>query len=167
MKKLIIILSAVCLLVISNVILAAALKVGVIDLQKILQNIPQVSTADAAFKKQFIARELKLKASQAQLQKDTAALKNNGSTMSKQEKESAQDKINTEQNNVQLSQTQYAQDMQSAQARTMRRILAKIKQKVNQVARSGGYDLILPKSATVYFKSQYDITQKVITALKK
>lgn len=146
---------------------AGDLKIGVIDLQKIIQVSPQVKATDAAFRQEFQPRETKIKVATQKLQADIEQLKRDNAVMTEVQKNTATDKINKERNNLQVMQAQFQQDLQDAQAKAMQKILSQIKTVVNAIAVKGNYDLILQNSEAVYYRASYDVTQQVINGLNK
>ncbi len=145
---------------------AADFKLAVVDSQKILRNVPQVRTLDVTFKSQFVPREVQLKKDADQLNIDMANLKKISSTLTPEQKETAQQKIDKQQHDLQNAQAQFAQDLQTAQANAMKNVLTQIKTAVSEIAQANGYDMVLPQSSTIYYKANADITQQVIAKLK-
>lgn len=144
----------------------ADLKIGVIDLQKVLQASPQIAKIDANFRKQFQPREDNIKMLGQKLQADMAQLKAKATTMTDVQKTAAEANINKQRNSLQLLQAQFQQDVQDTQAKAMQSILDQIKVTINTLAINGKYDVILQSSSTVFYKPTYDITQQVIKALR-
>lgn len=166
MKKLlisIVLLASLSVLGIAN----AEMKIGVLDLQLVLQQSPQVQAADAKFRKEFGAREQKIKDQAQALQTEVDNLNRNAAVMSTAEQNKAKDKIAKDQDNLQQAQAQFQQDVQTAQGKAMQTILNQIKDVVASLAEQKGYDLIMQKSSLVYSKDEYDITPQVLRALKK
>lgn len=163
-KTLLTLIAAGTILAVSS-INAAPMKVAVVNLQKIIASSPQAKSADSSFKKQFQPRETKLKAAAASLQKDVQTFQRNSSVMSDKEKQATQEKLMNERNSLQRQQTQFSQDVQTAQSKMMQSVYGKIKAAVARVAQQGKYDLVLQSNTVVYFKNNYDITNKVINTL--
>lgn len=145
----------------------ADMKIGVLDLQMVLQQSPQVQAADAKFRKEFGAREQKIKDQAQALQTEVDNLNRNAAVMSAAEQSKAKDKIAKDQDNLQQAQAQFQQDVQTAQGKAMQTILNQIKDVVANLAEQKGYDVIMQKSSLVYSKDEYDITPQVLRALKK
>ena len=145
---------------------AAAPKIAIIDLENVMQHAPQVKVVDAKLKKEFAPRDAKIKAAAQAMQKHVQILKRNASVMSSKEKSEAQGKLLKESEALQKSQGQFSQDLQTAQAQAMKKIFTKITAVVNSVAKKDGDDLVLQKSAAIYYKPSYDITSQVIAKLK-
>ena len=145
---------------------AAAPKIAIVDLENVMQHIPQVKVVDANLKKEFASRDTKIKAAAQAMQKHVKILKRNASVMSTKEKSEAQDKLLKEGEALQKSQGQFSQDLQMTQAHAMKKIFTKIIAVVKSVAKKDGDNIVLQKSAVIYYKPSYDITLQVIAKLK-
>ncbi|MSP53101.1 MAG: OmpH family outer membrane protein [Gammaproteobacteria bacterium] len=146
---------------------SADIKIGVLDLQAVLQQSPQVQSADVKFRKEFSPREQKIKAQADALQTEVDQLNRNAAVMSAVEQGKTKDKIAKDQDNLQQAQAQFQQDVQTAQGKAMQQILTQIKTVVATLAAQNGYDLVVQKSSVVYSKDEYDVTALVIKQLKK
>jgi outer membrane protein len=166
MKKLALTLATVAALTSVSTLSAATLKVGVINLQKILAAAPQAKKAEAKFKDEFAPREAKLKASAQTFQQAAQTFERNASVMSDKQKQAETKKLTDERAQLQQTQTQFSHDAQAAQAAMMKEVFAGVKTSVNKVAVKNGYDLVLQSTTVAYFKDKFDMTQQVIDALK-
>jgi outer membrane protein len=165
MKKILSIVFGV-LLLISLSAYAEGSNVAVIDIDKVLRSIPQVQVADVAFKKEFVSREATIVALQEQIATAKSAQKLGKASMTPAQLDDASAELAKDQDTLANMQAQFAQDAQMAQSKAMEKIIAQIMQTVNTIAAQKNYDLVIPKSSTVYYKNQYDITPLVISALK-
>lgn len=145
---------------------AAALKVGVVNIQKVIAASPQAKSADASFKKQFAPRQAKIKSAAQDLQTAVQDFQRNASVMSDKQKQEKEEALTKQRDVLQQQQSQFQQDAQTAQAKMMKAVFAKIKTAVNQVAAKGGYDVVLQSQTVAYFKNKYDITSQVIKQLQ-
>lgn len=166
MKKILLTLIAASAIFAISSASAAAMKVAVVNLQKVIAASPQAKSADNGFKKKFQPRETKLKAAAVSLQKDVQDFQRNATVMSDKEKQTTEEKLTNERNDLQRQQTQFSQDVQTAQSKMMQTVFAKIKAAVGRVAKQGNYDLVLQSNSVVYYKDTYDITTKVINTLQ-
>jgi outer membrane protein len=156
----------VLMVALSSIVFADNLKIGVLDLQKVLQSAAQVKAADTAFRKEFQSREERIKLATQKLQTDIDQLKLNTVRLTDAQKTAASDKIDKERSQLQIMQAQFQQDIQDAQTKAMQNILQQIKTTVNNIVARDNYDLILQSSEVVYHRPTLDITQQVIAGLK-
>jgi outer membrane protein len=146
---------------------AVSQSIAVIDLDKVLQSIPQVKAADEGFKKDFTPREAAIKKAADALTAEVNTVKKNRSVMTTEELTKAEAKIQKDQRNLDAMQAQFSQDLQTAQTKAMQLILNTVQKTVSTLATANGYSMVILKNNTLYYKPDADITQKVITALKK
>lgn len=144
-----------------------SLKIGVIDVQQIMQKSPQVAAMNQSLSKQFKPRQEKIIAAQKSLQDEVDKLNKNGATMSAADKSKLQDQITNDRNTVQNMVIGFQHDLQAAQSQDMQSFMSSLVTAVNSVAKSGGYDLILQRNGVPYVGSNLDVTSQVLDALKK
>ena len=166
MKKYTFILLTVLSVGALNIAYADNFKIGFVNLETIMQEAPQVKAIDAQLKKEFAPRDAKIKAAEKAMQSHVQVLKRNASVMSAKEKSTAQEKLVKESQDLQSQQAQFEQDLQAAQAKAMKKLFVKISSVANSVAKSDGYDVVLQKTAAIYYKPSLDITDQVIKKLK-
>lgn len=166
MRKSKFILLAVLSIGIATVSYANNLKIGFVDLATIIQKAPQVKTIDTQLKKEFAPRDAKIKADEKAMQKHVQVLKRNASVMSDKEKATAQKKLVEESEAIQQHRAQFEHDLQTAQTQAMKKLFLQISSIAKGVAKQDGYDVVLQKSAAIYYKPSLDTTTQVIKKLK-
>ncbi|MCD6055085.1 MAG: skp [Gammaproteobacteria bacterium] len=170
MKTVVSILSAIILFSLTTVAFAAVnttQKIAVVDVQAVLTQSPQTKTLADKIKKQFGSRENSLKKDQKTLQSDQAKLDKNGSVMSDKDRSALEDKIISEKSAFQGHVAAFQQDITTAQSEAMQSLLDQIKNVVEQVAKKDGYTLVMEKRSTAYATNDVDITNAVVSAMKK
>ena len=166
MRKYTLILLAILSIGLLNAAYADNLKIGFVNLATIMQEAPQVKKIDTQLKQEFAPRSAKIKAAETAMQNHVQVLKRNASVMSAKEKSAAQAKLVKENEALQKQQSQFEQDLQTAQAKAMKKLFTKISSIVTSVAKNNGYDIVLQKNAAIYYKPALDVTDQVIKKLK-
>lgn len=166
-KILLSMVSAAALTLVSLNASAAAdnFKVGVIDLQQIIQKAPQVATINAQLNKQFKPRQDKILSSQKDLQAETDKLERNSATMSAADRSKLQDQIIADRANMQEMVVSFQRDLSAAQNQGMQSFMSQLNTVINSIAKVGNYNLILQRAAAPYADSNMDITNQVLQAL--
>lgn len=144
---------------------AEATSVAVIDVDKILKDYPVVQKIDKDLQAQFGPRANKLAAQQTAISDEENDLKRNGSIMTDAQRNKLQIDIANNTNILQAQQAQFNQDLQNAQNKSMKTVLAAINQAVTQIAKTKGYDIVLQKDRTVYISDSVDISNSVLSLL--
>jgi outer membrane protein len=166
MKKILLLVLSIGLLLGFSVARADNLKVGVLDVQKVMQKSPRVSAMQAKLKKQFAPQEKKITAAQKQLKADFDKYNKDQAVMKDADKKALQKKILAEQSKLRNLQTQFQQQLIAAQRKSMQSILKDIEDAVEKVAKDQKLDLVLTKASVAYNNPDLDVTDQVIKKLK-
>lgn len=166
MRKLLAFVCGVVVLLGIQVASAADLKVGVVDLKKVLAEAPQVSTMRTKLQNQFDPQNKELIALQKEMQANMDKYNKDSSVMKDQEKKVLQDKIMSQQSQLRDKQAEFQKSLLAAEDQSMQSISKLIQDVVDSLAKEQGYDLILAKGAVAYSNPSFDITDKIIKAIK-
>ncbi|MEI8054748.1 MAG: OmpH family outer membrane protein [bacterium] len=166
MKKFLITMSAVVLFVFGMQAFAD-MKVGVLDWNKVMTDTPQVEVARKVLKEKFEKRDKEMLAAQKAFQADIEAFNKNGPTMKADDQKAAQQKIINKQKELQDKQAKLQKDLSDEHNKVMKDIMSKVEGVVSKVAADKKLDLVITKQATLYSKSELDVTSEVIKQMKK
>lgn len=142
-------------------------KIGVIDLSKVLLESPQLAKAKTDFKKRFEGREKEVSEAQKKFHSDIETFSKNSPTMKPDVQKTEQQKIIDQQKKLQDMQTKLQDDMSIAQNDIMKDLMKKVETIVDKIATEKGLDLILAKAGLAYNKKELEITDEVVKRLKK
>ncbi|MBU0744715.1 MAG: OmpH family outer membrane protein [Gammaproteobacteria bacterium] len=145
----------------------AEVSIGVIDLNKILTESPQVEKAKTDLKKKFDKQEKDLAAAQKKFQSAIEDFSKNSPTMKADAQKAEQQKIMEQQKKLQEMQTKFQKDVNAAQEKVLGDVLKKIESIVNKLATDKKLDLIVAKASLAYNKKELEVTDEVIKMLKK
>ncbi|WED43442.1 OmpH family outer membrane protein [Legionella cardiaca] len=137
-------------------------KIGVVDLQKIMQTSSQMKAIQQKLEKDFKPRRDKLVAMEESLKKDMEKFKRESAVMSQTQKKEMEKKIITAQQTFEREGQQYQQELSTAHNEAMEELYSKIRKAINKVAETEKYDLILQKDATPFSVSKLDVTESVM-----
>jgi outer membrane protein len=168
-KILLSLVSVVALLAAGNAVAAvdANLKIGVIDMQQILQKSNQIKTINEQLTKQFKPRQDKIIAQQKQIQDETNKINKEGSVINANDRNKLQDKIIKERADLQGVAVAFQRDVSNAQNQAMQGFMTKLTAVVNNIAKAGNYDLIMQRAGVPYVKENLDVTKPVLDELNK
>lgn len=145
---------------------APNLNIGVINLAQVLKNSPQMKNAATNLRTKFKPRQDKIMSAQKTFEADESKLKRDASTMSQNDLQALQNKVNEERRELARLQEDYMQDLQSAQQEVMQSVLQQLDKIVESIATKGHYDLILQRNNVAYASQRVDITPQVVKALE-
>lgn len=166
MKKFLITMSAVAVFALGTQAFAD-MKIGVLDLNKVMMDSPQLEAAKKTLKGKFDAREKEILALQKTFQADIEKFSKDSPTMDEKKKTAEQQRIVGLQKDLQEKQAKFQKDLGEAQNGAMKDIVKKIEGIVNGLATSKKFDLIIAKAGTAYNKPELEVTDEVIKEMKK
>jgi outer membrane protein len=146
---------------------ADGVKLAVVDMQAVLQKAPQIEKINKNLTAQFKGRQDKIMQAQRDLQNETQNLEKNAAVMKADDRAKLENKIMTDRNNVQTMVAAFQKDLSKQQSDSLHGFSQQLDGVVSKLAAQTGFDLVIQKGSTLYAKSDLDITQQVLDALKK
>jgi outer membrane protein len=177
MRKILFVISTAVLLALGSVAFAtenksatkdmsAGARIGVINLEKILIDSPQLAAAKSDLKKKFGPREKALVEEQEKFKKAIEKFSKDSPTMKADAQKVEQQKIIDQQKKIQEMQGKFQDDLNKAQNEAMNKILKKIEGFVSNIAINKGFDLVVAKGSVAYNKPELEITDEVTKQMK-
>lgn len=165
MKRVGAIVASLVLAVMSFNVFADGMKIGVVDLQKIMQTSAEMQTIQEKLEKEFKPRRDKLVAMEEGLKKDMETFKRDSAVMSAEQRKTLEKKIVDAQQVFDRDGQQYQQELSTAHNQAMEGFYNKIRAAISLVAKNEKYDLVFQKDAAPYSQDKLDVTDKVIKAM--
>jgi outer membrane protein len=160
-------IAAILGLALASSVANAAQKVGVVDVQLILQSLPQVAVIEQNINAEF----------QEQIQEVTAMreegaflvqkLEREAATMSEEQQNQLRQQIQTLSQELQQKGQPLQQSMQNRTAEERNKLLGLIKQAIDGIAAADNYDMVLNAQSVPFAKDEFDISQKVLDQVSK
>lgn len=145
-----------------------AQKFGKVNTQTIMQSLPEISKVNGeleAMAKQF---ENDLKSMQDELQRQSDAYDKSKATMNPTAQKQKETELQTLYQKIQQTYQDNQQAMQKAQQEKMQPVVAKVRQAIDNVGKTGGYTFIFEDGVAVYTGSNVeDVTAKVQAEVSK
>ncbi|MDI1353097.1 MAG: OmpH family outer membrane protein [bacterium] len=144
---------------------ADAAKIGVVDLQKIMQTSNQMKDIQQKLEKEFKPRRDKLVTAETTLKSDMEKFKRDSAILSATQKKDLEKKILAAQQQFERDGQQYQQELSTAHNEAMEGLYAKVRAAISKIAKEEKYDLIVQKDAAPFSSETLDVTDKVIKAI--
>ena len=141
-------------------------KLGIVDLQKIMQKATQMKAIQAKLEQEFKPRRDKLVKMEGDLKQDMEKFKRDNAVMSNIQKKDLEKKIVASQQLFERQGQQYQQELSTAHNEAMENFYNKVRGAIKKVAEAQQYDLILQKDAAPYSADKLDITAEVLKAIE-
>jgi outer membrane protein len=155
---------AVAALVLTLAPLASAqMRVAVVDTQRAVMETEDGLRAQATLKKLFDKRQRELDQKQKDLQKEREDLEKNREKLSNDVMAKRAETWQREMNQVQAVFVEYNKELQQKQNELTGPIVQKAVGIIRRLATQEGYDVVLERQAATYFRSDLDLTDRVIT----
>lgn len=142
-------------------------KIGVVDIQSVFRALPQAAVISENINTEFKDRIEEVN----RLQKDgeyyVEKLQRDAATMSDQEKQELQQQIVDTRRALQEKAQPLQAEIQRRTTEEQNKLLALIKQAIDGVAATEGYDMILNANAVTFAKEDLDLSDKVLNQVSK
>jgi outer membrane protein len=146
---------------------AADANIAVVDIGKVLREIPQRKAIESKLKSEFDSRVREMQRMETEGQTLAAKLKKDESFMSADERTKSQRKLAELQADFNLKGQALQEDQRRRFNEEQQKVFEKIQTNVETIAKSEGYDMVLNRQAVVYMTDKKDISAKVIQQVSK
>ncbi|HEX5539433.1 MAG TPA: OmpH family outer membrane protein [Methylophilaceae bacterium] len=166
MNKLLKSLLALVLLTSAMSVSAADIKVGYVQVDKILQEAPQTAESGKKLEKEFNPRTQELDRMQKQIKDMQASLDKDSLTLSESAKRDKERDLSNVKIEFQRKQRELREDVNLRKNEELGLLQDRINKAVTAVSEAEGYDLVI-YSGVAYASKKIDITDKVLKSLGK
>jgi|TARA_B110000196_G_scaffold290293_1_gene276461 outer membrane protein len=161
MKKYI---ALVLFLIFNTSIASAEVKIGFVEIQKILKGAPQTVAANKKLEKEFTKRTAKLKKAVKKINAKEKEFKKDSMTMSESDRAKTQREIQALKIDAQRTEREVREDIDLRRREEIAKVQKQVNVAVEKVAKEQNYDLVLYQGVA-YAGKKVDITDIVIKAL--
>ena len=156
---------ALLLFLIFNVsIVSAEVKIGFVEIQKILKGAPQTVLANKKLEKEFTKRTAKLKKSVKKINVKEKQFNKDRMTLSESDRAKKQREIQSLKIEAQRTERELREDVDIRRREEIAKVQKQVNRAVEKVAKEQSYDLVLYQGVAYAGKS-VDITNIIIKAL--
>ncbi len=153
-------------LILASLSAYADLKVGFVQVDKILQDAPQTIESNKKLEKEFSSRTDKLKADVKSLKEKEAAFSKDAITMKESERDAKEKLLSQLRVDVQRKERELREDINIRRNEELGGLQEQINKAVTTVAKAENFDLIL-YNGVAYASEKIDITDKILKSLGK
>lgn len=145
---------------------SADLKVGYVQVDKILQEAPQTAESGKKLEREFSPRSQELDRMAKQIKDLEAALDKDGLTISEAERRNKERDVQNIKIEFQRKQRELREDINLRKNEELGSLQDRVNKAVQTVSEAEGYDLVV-YSGVAYASKKIDITDKVLKTLGK
>ena len=144
---------------------AGPLKIGVVNIGRLLQESPQAQSAKESLEDEFAPRRREIVAMQTALEDKSKALQKNAEVMGASEREKAERDLRNEERAIVRAQNEFREDLDLRNNEAIGRIQQDVLREISGYADGAGYDLVLA-DGIVFANKSIDITEPVLERLR-
>ena len=145
---------------------AAELKIGYVQVDKILQDAPQTAESGKKLEREFSPRSLDLDKMQKQIRDIETALDKEGVTLTDTDRRNKERDASNLKIEFQRKQRELREDINLRKNEELSNLQDRVNKAVQTVSEAEGYDLVV-YSGVAYAHKKIDITDKVLKQLGK
>jgi outer membrane protein len=146
---------------------AMAQKVAVVNFQEVMAKIPQTAAVMQTLESEFKDEQAVIKQLESDLKYNLEKKKRDSSIMSKKDQEALDKKIAELNVEYQTKGQALQQKAQARQNEETSKIVALIRQAVDNIAAKNKYDVVIEQKSVVFAKPDSNITEQVVEQVSK
>lgn len=143
----------------------SGLKIAVVNVQRMLEQMPQTQKAMSALQEEFAPRQRDLVAMQQSLQTKQDTYKRDASVMGEAERAKLERDIREQTRDLQRADDELQEDANIRRNEVLSQLQGSLVQAVQTYARQAGYDLVVAEY--LYAGAGIDITDDVLSAVRE
>ena len=143
---------------------AADVKVGYVNIEKVLEAAPQAESARTAIEKEFAPRDRELVRFQKDLRDMAERLEKDGAIMSESERTDLAQEIRAKKRDLKRMTDEFREDLNIRRNQELGTLQRQVLEAIQALAKQQGYDLIVRD--VLYYSDKMDITNQVIDRLE-
>ena len=144
---------------------AAVAKIGIVDLQRVLETSDSGKTAQAEIKTQKDKMEGQLKTKGAEIEELRKRLERESMVMSREKREEKEREGRIKLNDFKLLQKKYRSELKDLEKKLVNQLRKEVLSLVEAIGKKEGYLLIIDNFSVMYSPSSIDITDQLIKEL--
>lgn len=146
---------------------ADAVKIGVVDFQKVLTESESGKTVEATMQKRGKEMESGLKDLGVQIEQLTDQLNKEAMVLTKEKRDEKQRELEIKKYDFQNLQKKYQSEFRDLEAKYIDKLKKEIFALAKEIGQKEGYMLVIEQSAVLYYPESIDITDKLVEAYNK
>lgn len=143
---------------------AKALKIGFVNVQRLLIESPQANAANRALENEFAPRQRDLQAKQKAFKERADKFQKDGAVMGADERRNTENDLRKDERELARQIEELREDLNNRKNEELGKLRIEVLREIEGFAKQGGYDLIV--SDGLYVSQTLDVTAQVLQALQ-
>jgi len=144
----------------------AEMKIGVVNVARLLEEAPQAKAAMQALQDEFAPRQREIVQQQKDLRTQQDALQRDGAVMAESERRNKERDLREGERELSRKQSEYLEDLNLRRNEELGKLQRSLLQQVQAFARAGNFDLVVG-DGVLFAKDSMDITSQVLAQLQQ
>lgn len=141
-----------------------ALKIGFVNVQRLLIESPQANAANRALENEFAPRQRDLQAKQKAFKDRADKFQKDGAVMGADERRNTENDLRKDERELQRQIEELREDLNNRKNEELGKLRINVLRQIEGFAKQGGYDLIV--SDALYVSPALDVTAQVLQGLQ-
>ena len=150
----------------SSVATAQNLKIGVINVARLIEQSPQSESVTKALQDEFGPRQRDITAMQQKLRTDTEKFQRDSPVMAEAERLTLERQIRDAQRELERTQNVYLEDLNLRRNEELGKLQRDVLLKAQEYARAQKFDLLIADQGVIFNSTAIDVTEAVLAMLK-
>lgn len=151
---------------VAPVALAQDVKIGFVNVAKVLDESPQAAQARERIEKEFAPRDRALLAQQKELRALEDQLVRDGAVMTEEQRVTLEQDIRSRRREMRRTQEEFREELNLRRNQELSKLQRRVIEVIQELAKAEAYDLVVT-DGVVYAGERVDITAKVVGRLKQ
>jgi outer membrane protein len=160
MKKLVTLLSVLCL-VVSTAIAQAQIKVGIVDYEAVLADMPEYVSGNKTLLEKFDQMQLVISGKENDFETDFQAFIKDSAQMTPETKKESQSKLQSRALELEVIKESAQKEIEYEKEKVLKTLYDKLDNSIATVAKKEKYTLIIRSTAAAYYLHADDVSDKV------
>jgi outer membrane protein len=144
----------------------ADMKIGVVNVARLLEEAPQAKAAMQALQEEFAPRQREIVQQQKDLRTQQDKLQRDGAVMAENERRNTERDLREGERELSRKQSEYLEDLNLRRNEELGKLQRSLLQEVQAFARAGNFDLVVG-DGVLFAKDSMDITSQVLAQLQQ
>jgi outer membrane protein len=152
-------------LILAGPVAAEGLKIGFVNVGRLINESPQATQAMEALQEEFAPRQREIVALQNEFQEKQAQIERDLEVMGPEERRNAERDMRREERELARSQQEFTEDINLRRNEALGKLQRELLKQVQVFSGQEGYDLVV-SDGVLYASQSIDVTEQVLAGLK-
>jgi len=144
----------------------AEVKIGFVNVPRVLDSAPQAQAADQRLEKEFGPRDAEISSMKRELVAINERLAKNAAVMSSSERQRQEGEMRQMRREIRRLEDEFREDVNLRRSQELGQLQRLVVEVIQKLAKAENFDLII-SDGVIYAGDKVDITEKVISRLKQ